>query len=300
MIYFVGFAMLLLFASLVYPPLGREIRQRTRGFEKKRDALWAKALPPAKEAPAEELPAQAATPPLEFGKRKAIEEPRRPAQPPVGQLFPKEVFEGKTGEMLREAGFAPDNPINQAVNTQPVSVLLAEDLKHLRDVTNAVNAVAKGFQLVPWHLLPPGLWRGPHAEWLRRHLDLSPYRPWNTIFLPSNEVGAKELDLPVAPPQPTEPNEQTLAMIAIIHETYVDMNPPEGAAVKMMLAAIRGNFPQMFPPDTADFSERVRKARADVRALAFGIGGISEVMTKEVIMAAQTKFLHLPEKQLIA
>ena len=296
MIYFVGLAMLLLFATLVYPPLGRNIGERARRFEKKRDAFWANALSPKRESP----PSQPDAAPLEFGKRKTIEEPRRPAQAPIGQLFPKEVFEGKTGEFLRDAGFAPDDPRNQAVNVQPVSVLLAEDLKHLRDVTSAVNKVAKGFELVPCHLLPTGLWRGRHAEWLRQHLDLSPCRPWNTIFLPSNEVGANELGLPVAPPQPTEPDEQTLAMIAIIHENYAGMDPPEGQAVKMMLHAIRGNFPKMFPPDTADFSERVRQARADVRSLAFGIGGISEVLTKEVIIAAQTKFLHLPEQQLIA
>ncbi len=59
-----------------------------------------------------------------FGNKKpSIEEPKRPASPPQGQIFNKELFEGEMGEFLRAQGYFPDDPRNQAPDVQPVSVL---------------------------------------------------------------------------------------------------------------------------------------------------------------------------------
>ena len=72
-----------------------------------------------------------------FGKKATVEEPRRPAVPPQAQIFDESLFEGEIGDFRRQNGYAPDDPRNQAVNVQPVSVLLAEDQWAMRKATEA-------------------------------------------------------------------------------------------------------------------------------------------------------------------
>jgi hypothetical protein len=236
-----------------------------------------------------------------FGKKPSIEEPKRPATPPQGQIFNEELFEGEIGEFLREFGYAPDDPRNQAVNVQPVSVLLAEDQAGMRRATQALNSVGD-FPIVPVHLLPPSLWLAEFGPWLRQHLDLSPYRPWNTIFLPGDERGAAALGLPVAPPVEDDPQqyEMAQALLSCIRDRYAGKTSPEVEAAVMMLGHIRSNFPAMFPPDTADFSGPVREARANVRAYAFLHSGNNGRITKETIMKSHDTFLGAPQEQLIS
>ena len=54
-----------------------------------------------------------------------------------------------------------------------------------------------------------------------------------------------------------------------------------------MLAGVRSNTPQLFPPDVADFTDRVRDARANVRALAFVTAVTSGAIKREVILKSQ-------------
>ena len=236
-----------------------------------------------------------------FGKKASIEEPKRPAVPPQGQIFNEELFEGEIGDFLRQHGYAPDDPRNQAVNLQPVSVLLAEDQAAMRRATQAVNSVSD-FPILPVHLLPPGLWAGPYGPWLRQHLDLSPYRPWNTIFLPGNEQGAVSLGLPIAPPDEDDPQqyEAAMALLSCIHDHFAGRSPPEVEAAVMTFGFIRSNFPALFPTDIGDFSERVREARANVRAYAFSHAANCGRVSKDVIIKSHSTFLGAPEEQLIA
>src|SRR5687767_6782035 len=237
-----------------------------------------------------------------FGNKKpTIEEPKRPATPPQGQIFNQELFEGETGEFLRKAGYAPDDPRNQAANVQPVSVLLAEDQAGMRRATEAVNSVGE-FPIVPVHLMPPGLWQSEFAPWLRQHLDLSPYRPWNTIFLPGDERGAAALGLPVAPPEDTDPNQfdTARALLSCIHDQYIGKTAPDVEAAVMHLGHVRSNIPALFPPDTADMSDRVREARANVRTYAFLHAVSGGRLSKETILKSQGTFLGEPAVQLIA
>jgi hypothetical protein len=233
-----------------------------------------------------------------FGKRKLADEPTRPAVAPSGQIFNKELFEGEVGDFLRQHGYAPDDPRNQAVNVQPLSVLLAEDLAGQRRATEAVNSAAP-YRIEPWHLLPLELWHGPFGEWLRQHLDLSPCRPWNTIFLPADEVGASALGLPIVP-QAAKVTDEMRAMLEIIRETYAGQTPQEGEAVRIMLEGVRSKTPQLFPPDIGDFSERVRKARADVRALAFVTAATGGAIRGDDIVKSQATFLGKPDEQLVS
>jgi hypothetical protein len=235
-----------------------------------------------------------------FGNKKpAIEEPRRPAAPPEGQIFNEELFEGEMGDFLRKHGYAPDDPRNQAPNVQPVSVLLAEDQAGMRRATEAVNSVSD-FPIVPVHLMPDSLWRGEFAPWLRQHLDLSPYRPWNTIFLPGDERGAAALGLPVAPPEDNDPHQfdTARAILSCIHDQYAGKSAPDVEATVMLLRDVRSNYPALFPPDTADFSDRVREARAQVRVYAFLHATNSKRLSKEAIVKSHDTFLGAPAEQL--
>ncbi|HEY0163990.1 MAG TPA: hypothetical protein VGB39_01310 [Sphingomicrobium sp.] len=236
-----------------------------------------------------------------FGKKATAEEPRRPPLPPQGQIFNEEIFEGEIGDFLRQHGFAPDDPKNQAINIQPVSVLLAEDQRALRKASEAVNSVAE-FPLVPVHLMPPALWTGDFGPLLRQHLDLSPYRPWNTIFLPGDDRGAASFGLPVAPVAEDDPNqlEMARAILSCIHDQYAGKSAPDVEATVILLRGVRKNLPALFPPDTADFSDRVREARAQVRVYAFLHATNSGRISKETIIKSQGIFLGEPGQQLIA
>jgi hypothetical protein len=236
-----------------------------------------------------------------FGKKAVVEEPKRPPVPPQGQIFNEELFEGARGDFLRKMGYAPDDPRNQAVNVQPVSVLLAEDQAAMRVATQAVNSIAD-FPIVPVHLLPPGLWAGGFGPWLRQHLDLSPYRPWNTIFLPGDERGASSLGLPVAPPQDNDEHQfdTARALLSCVHDHYAGKSAPDVEASVLLLTSVRANLPALFPPDTADFSDRVREARSLVRVYAFLHAVNAGRIAKEAIIKSHETFLGAPAEQLTA
>lgn len=308
--YLVVGAMLLLVASFIYPPLGRALREFGRKVEAGRSDSTPRQevrIPDPAPAPQHQSHADPAlgpdvaanSGPPQFGKRKPIEDPKRPAVAPSGQIFNKELFEGEVGGFLRKHGYAPDDPRNQAANVQPLSVLLAEDLAGLRRATEAVNSAAT-YRIEPWQLLPFELWRDEYGDWLRRYLDLSPCRPWNTIFLPGDEIGKAALGLPIAPPQCATVSEETRAMLDIIREVSAGKHPQEGEAVKIMLAGVRSNTPQLFPPDIGDFSDPVRNARADVRALAFVTAVTSGAVSREAIVKSQATFLGKPGEQLVS
>ena len=120
---------------------------------------------------------------------------RTPGGAPMGfQVFPAEVWEDdKIGAFLREAGFAPHDPRN--IVKPPFQEILTEDRTRLVEITAAVNR-ATPHELQPQHLLSPSIWNGRFGAWLLENLDLSPYRPWNTVFLPTSEAGARAYGLP--------------------------------------------------------------------------------------------------------
>lgn len=234
-----------------------------------------------------------------FGKRQPVAEPKRPSVAPAGRIFDQELFQGERGELLRQIGYAPDDPRNQAVNGQPLSVLLTEDLAGMRRATEALNGAAP-YAIEPWHLLPREIWRGELGVWLRQSLDLSPCRPWNTIFLPSDEAGEKALGLPVAPPQTGMVADETMAMLHLIRDAYAGSDRQEGKALGALLAAVRSNTAELFPRDIGDFSDRVRAARADVRALAFLTAVRGGGIERDAILKSQQTFLADPRQQLVS
>ena len=140
-----------------------------------------------------------------------------------------------------------------------MSVLLAEDQAGMRRATDAVNSVAD-FPIVPVHLMPASLWFGDFGPWLRQHLDLSPYRPWNTIFLPGDERGAASLGLPVAPPEVDDAQQidTARALLSCIHDHYAEVRARHRRSDRPA-ARIRENQPALFPARHRDFSSASAK-----------------------------------------
>ena len=56
-------------------------------------------------------------------------------------------------------------------------------------------------------LLREELWHGRLGGFLLRRLDLSPFRPWNVIFLPLDSGGKSALGLPIGTPSHSALNE---------------------------------------------------------------------------------------------
>jgi hypothetical protein len=215
-----------------------------------------------------------------------------------GSIFPREIFEGETGDMLRKLGFAPDDPMNIISKQESVDSLLVEGLEELASAKAAVNAISS-YPIGVIHLLPPALWRGRFGPFLLNRLDLSPYRPWNSIFLPLDQAGSDTLFLPVAPQIRDEVPATVDAMMEIIVEIFEGRGGSEAEGTAAAFEAIRANFPSLFPPDRADFSQKVCDARANVRALAF-MHAATEVIDPQAIVTSQETFLGDPGNQLIS
>ena len=121
--YLVGAAIAVLIASFVYPPLGQWLRELGSGLQGRnadgpRIGASDVLSPPQNPDPnapigaRETLPLQqgAAGEPgarPQFGKRKTIEEPRRPPVAPSGQIFNKELFEGEMGDFWASTAIRP-------------------------------------------------------------------------------------------------------------------------------------------------------------------------------------------------
>ncbi len=211
-------------------------------------------------------------------------------------VFPAELWNGEMGEFLRKHGHAPEDPKNILAKQEPVESLLAEGAAELRDTLATLNAVS-GCVIAHLHLLQPALWRGRFGPFLLSRLDLSPYRPWNTIFLPADPEGALELGLPIAPKLEDSIPEDVEMMMEMIAETFAGKTSAESNALVMMFAATRNNFPDLFPADPADYSSDVRAARANVRAMAF-MHASTKLIDKDVIIQSHDTFLANPEIQL--
>jgi hypothetical protein len=224
-------------------------------------------------------------------------EPVRREHSPGERIFSAELFEGKRGEFLRQMGYAPDDPINRPASQEPVAARLAEGQAELRRALAALNSVG-GIAIGALHLLPPALWHGRYGSFLLKRLDLSPYRPWNTIFLPMDEAGATRLGLPVVPRvDDSTVSEGLCGIIEIIGDIFEGRPSPEAEACKIVFDSIRSNFPVLFPADPADFSGNVREGRANVRAFAI-LHASTERIAKEAILKSQQTFLDCPETQL--
>ncbi|GLR46323.1 hypothetical protein [Sphingomonas astaxanthinifaciens] len=237
-----------------------------------------------------------------FGRKAtaAPAEPMRPATPPAGKIFDDEIFEGERGDFLRSAGYFPADPINDAANAQPLAVLLGDDAAHLRQVTAAAKAVIAA-PLAPYQLIPVEVWRGPHGAWLRQRLGLSPYRPWNTLYLAEGPAAVAEFGLPLAERQ-RDAQEVAfgMEMVAAVHDHLAGAQDGATQAMITLFKALRENLAPLLPPERADMSPPVREGRDLVRAAAIGMAVNFHFPSIEQIQRSHALTLAQPEVQLTA
>jgi hypothetical protein len=140
---------------------------------------------------------------MSFGKRNSSAV--GPSAPPQRKVFPDEVWQGKTGEMLRLLGMSPDDPSNFVPTVDSVNARNARDravfeeklAKTNRDIAARTNGGAmRGFSL-----LPDPCWTGEMGHFLMLRLDLFPFEDWNLVLLPADMRTAQFLDLPPHPNQ---------------------------------------------------------------------------------------------------
>jgi hypothetical protein len=141
-----------------------------------------------------------------FGKRdNTARVSSRPANvhPSQPQIFPDELWQGVTGEMLRATGFSPDDPSNFAPTAESIDARVARDkLAHeakLAEINRDVAARTKGGAMLAFFLIPEPCWNGEMGDFLLRRLQMSPYEDWNVAFLPDDTPTASMLGLPRHP-----------------------------------------------------------------------------------------------------
>jgi len=126
-----------------------------------------------------------------------------PPQHQQRKVFPDEVWQGKTGEMLRTLGMGPDDPSNLVPDANSVNARLDRDREkfeaRLAEMNRSVAARVPGGQMRGFSLLPDPCWNGELAHLLMMRLDLFPYDDWNMIFLPADAATAAALDMPMHP-----------------------------------------------------------------------------------------------------
>jgi hypothetical protein len=140
---------------------------------------------------------------MSFGKRNSS----AAGAPPQAQrkVFPDEVWQGKTGEMLRLLGMSPDDPSNFVPSIDSVNARNARDRaafeEKLAKINRNVAARTNGGAMRGFSLLPDPCWAGEMGHLLMLRLDLYPFEDWNLVLLPADMRTAQFLDLPPHPNQ---------------------------------------------------------------------------------------------------
>jgi hypothetical protein len=233
-----------------------------------------------------------------FGKKQpAFEEPLRKGFGPGDRVFDPSLWEGERGEFLRSVGFAPDDPKNRLDLQEPVSAQLAAEDAKLTKALMALNQVSPN-PIGAFTLLPEEIWQGRFGGFLMKRLDLSPFRPWNVIFLPLDDAGSKALGLPVGTYDEGDRTEIEV-MLEMLAELFSGKHSPEADAMAIMCDAVASNFPYLFPREICDYSPAVATARRRIRAYAV-IRAQTERFPMETIIKSQQTFLGKPEEQLVA
>ncbi len=234
---------------------------------------------------------------LSSHKPAMFEEPKRKGFGRDDTIFDPSLWEGERGKFLRQMGYAPDDPKNRLDLQEPVSAQLAGEDAALSRVLLALNGASPN-PIGAFTLLREELWHGRLGSFLLKRLDLSPFRPWNVIFLPLDAVGAAALNLPIG-----SYDDDDIAdiepMIEMIAELYSGKTSPEAEALAIVLDSAAANAPYLFPPEILDLSPEVRDARRRVRSYAF-LRAATSRFGKDVIIRSQQTFLEKPEEQLVA
>jgi hypothetical protein len=127
-----------------------------------------------------------------------------PGAPQPGQkIFPDELWEGETGNVLRTIGMKPDDASNFVPTKVSIDARIAHDKAaheaRWAEMNRDVAARTSGGSVQPFFLIPEPCWNGELGDFLVVTLKLSPYQDWNVAFLAADECTASMMSLPVHP-----------------------------------------------------------------------------------------------------
>jgi hypothetical protein len=127
-----------------------------------------------------------------------------PGAPQPGQkIFPDELWEGETGDLLRAIGMKADDESNFVPTQESIDARIARDKAaheaRWAELNRDVARRTSGGSVRPFFLIPEACWNGELGDFLVVTLKLSPYQDWNVTFLPADECTAAMMNLPVHP-----------------------------------------------------------------------------------------------------
>jgi hypothetical protein len=142
-----------------------------------------------------------------FGRRQPqsfteLKETMRPAPDADGvtRVFPSELWDDpKIGNMLREAGFAPDDARNVLPTAEDYIALFAAAKKRLDERAEAFNremTMRHGYcHALPFLVIDHTIWDGEHGAFLYAQMNLIGFDDWNVLMLAADERTREVCDL---------------------------------------------------------------------------------------------------------
>ncbi len=142
-----------------------------------------------------------------FGRRQPqsfteLKETMRPAPDADGvtRVFPSELWDDpKIGNMLREAGFAPDDARNILPTAEDYIALFAAAKKRLDERAEAFNremTMRHGYcHALPFLVIDHTIWDGEHGAFLYAQMNLIGFDDWNVLMLAADERTREVCDL---------------------------------------------------------------------------------------------------------
>lgn len=144
----------------------------------------------------------------------------------VFRAIPMEIWDGPHGDMLREIGLYPDNPINLTLeNKGLIDTRIDRALevqKRFLDKLNAnINEVAPGVSVVPLAMVPWSVWNGQAAPFLFIVCNMYPPEMWNVFLMPADEKSADYLGMPIHPYREIKGVEENCTRLLLeLHEEH--------------------------------------------------------------------------------
>lgn len=142
----------------------------------------------------------------------------------ISRVFSNELFQGRTGELLRRAGLSPDMPGNIAQTEQTFSTLDARHKSDLKDFIQQFDVVLKGqIKIKPMYVVPEKIWSGAYRNFLCATCNFYVADPTNVMFLAADASSAEKLGIPFQPDFDEEVViEKVEKIVGIIGATYLE------------------------------------------------------------------------------
>ena len=140
-----------------------------------------------------------------FGARPTIPTPPRDSDG-KRRIFGEATFAGPHGAMLRDMGFALDDPTNVLPEPVDVDRAVRESLDEQDQRRRKIDAdllARHGHNAIrPFFILAEPVFNSDLGQWLIRVMRLRPYDAWNLVYLPTDRATQRIMgDVPMHPLQ---------------------------------------------------------------------------------------------------